>query len=171
MVVKLHGESPAACRACIKQCGAVPKAVLVLKDGTVARDMRAFLERARWRVETFGSTAEALQVLRGTRPDVIVADCDGDDEAARFMGDAAVVESRAKVVLVADDAVADSIAGMSMAPYVCLAKPILPRALLSVLSGALRDGCPATARIQAPTRRIERSINPLFGVFAPMGAR
>ncbi|MGE5093812.1 MAG: hypothetical protein ACM3SO_01655 [Betaproteobacteria bacterium] len=171
MIVRLHGESPAACRACIRQCGALPKALLVLKDASVAADMRGFLESARWDVETFGSTAEALEAMRGRRTEVIVADCDGDAEAARLMRDASHADSKAKVVLVADDAVADAIAGMSLAPYVCLARPIFPRALLSVMSGALHDDCPAISRAKAPTRRIERSINPLFGAFVPMGAR
>lgn len=165
-------ETMAACGGCgERHWGGQPRALLVFEDAAVASDMRAYLERAWWGVEACASRSQALDILRDSRPDVIVADCGAQDHAAELISGATRLHSRTKVVVVAEDPVADEVAGLPETPYVCLAKPILPRVLLSALSGALRDSCPAASRVRVPTRRIERNVNRFFGLQAFMPAR
>jgi len=170
MVTK--SRNPAVGRAAADQPeGLQPRALLIFDDAAQAEDLRSFLERARWRVDAFGSRDEALDALRDAKIHVVVADCAAPDEGGALLRDVATVDARARVVLLAEENVADGVAARNADAYACLAKPITPRALLSVLIGAMHDAYPAPARPRLGSSKVQKGFDSLIGGLAPAGLK
>ena len=161
-----NGQEGARAAAGDRQGTAQPSALLLIEDAEFKGELRTSLERGRWHVETCDCRAAALAALCERRSRVIVAECATAEEAAQLTRDAASAHPHAKVVFLAHAAIADAIAANNPDAYICLAKPVLPRVLLSVLNGAWRDGALAAHRHDM-RRRIERRGGLLVGVLLP----
>jgi DNA-binding NtrC family response regulator len=159
LISKSRELRPADRRAVTNHPGGIrPRALLVFEDAAVASEMHAFLERAGWHVQAVASRAQAVIALRGAGIQVVLGVFGHEYEGAQLMRDVAAIDPQAKVVLAAAAEIADDVAAMNPGAYICMAKPLTPRALLSVLNGALHDGA-AAVDLGAARRRIERKIH------------
>jgi two-component system, NtrC family, response regulator AtoC len=172
LILSSREDTPAACHAESGEGGgALPKAVLIFDDPTSARDIRTYLDRAGWDVESFGSKSHALQSLRALAPDVVVADCTARPEAAaELVRDVAAIDPRQKVVLIASETDAlDAVNAMRSGAYVYLGQPFVAGELLSLLMRAVSDDREATAPCAPPARPVDRGgLDCLIGDSAPM---
>ena len=125
--------------------------VLVVEDERKLRDLvRSYLERAGFTVLSTGSGAEAITMVIGASPDLVVLDLGLPDVSgetvARELRARSVTATTPILMLTAKSAEEDRIRGLELGADDYVTKPFSPRELVLRVQAILRRGGPPAAQ-------------------------